>query len=112
MLFVLRATLLSFLSTSSFSVLFRPQKKKRRAASTITLMAAMTMPAMAPGVRPCFFTPLEGMGVDVASETLEGNGASGGKGWPGLSIYALPFASFCCVSIGVVALGLMAPTMP
>lgn len=43
---------------------------------------------------------------------FEGSGASGGKGSPGLSMYALSRASCACVEIGVLALGLMAPIMP
>jgi hypothetical protein len=46
-----RATVLCLRSTSLLSVFVRPQKKKRRAARITTLIAPMTMPAIAPGAR-------------------------------------------------------------
>jgi hypothetical protein len=71
-----------------------------------------TMPAIVPAGRPCVFEPVECTGVEAALGIVDDSGDSGGKGSPGLSIYALPFARCCWVLIGVLVLGLIAPTMP
>jgi hypothetical protein len=102
--------LLSLRSTSSRRVWVRPQRKKRSAASTITLSAATTMPAVAPGPRACCCVGRTdgdaSTGVDV------GSGDSAGKGSPGFSMYVLFFAAWRCDASGVLALGFTAPTMP
>jgi hypothetical protein len=102
--------LLSLRSTSSFSVLVRPQKKNSSALRMSTLSAATTMPAMAPGPRLCFWVPTVGTVVELGG--FEGAGDSAGNGSPGFNMYTLFRASCCCVEIGVLEFGLMAPTMP
>ena len=59
-----------------------------------------------------FAVPGPGLDVEVLDGALLGEGVSAGKGSPGLSMYVLFNASFCCCCMLVEALGLMAPTMP
>lgn len=67
----------------------RRQKSRRKAARRMRDMLPITMPAMAPAERGCFFSVLAagGGGVEEGRKAmLEGKGDSSGKGSPGLSM--------------------------
>jgi hypothetical protein len=85
----------------------------------MTTTVATTIPAITPAERSCLFLPVEVFeaatevsAVDVGSEVADDMGASGGNDSPGLSMYALSRARCCWWLIGVLVLGLIAPTMP
>lgn len=82
-----RTTVLFFLLISSFRALRRPQKKARRKPRTRTLAQAMTMPAMAPGLRLLLSLLLGGgcRAVPLGRVDDEGVSASEGKVSPGES---------------------------
>jgi len=117
----------------------RPHKYSRAAASMATAAAPMEMPAIAPAVRLEWLVDagammvavaagaveiadiedlvddevdeVEVVGWDPGAEVLNGSSDSDGHGSPGCSMKD-EFAANCfCISRGVVAFGLMTPTI-
>lgn len=78
----------------------------------LTTTTATTMAAITLAERDFLLAPAVGLAVERVCGVADGSGDSCGNGSPGLSMYALSLASCCRLIIGVLALGLMAPTMP